>query len=501
MPRTTRSNSLEAPPLAEVIDNIGLGWAQFKNCSTGGAIWLADGAELLLITTVTNAVSNDWDLSPIEKGSVVTVVFIGVLFGNLCSGPLGDSKGRRFPVLISYFCIVVFSLLSSWTQDVEHLMLCRLMVGFSFGIGQPAYNAYQSEISPSKLRILVMGMVANFFTLGEVYTACLIMWNDPTMEDLDWRVLLQAGAFPAAFFGVLSFFVFQESPAWLANQGRYDEALEVLGKLASDNGYEGMDVHFQIADVDPQTQEQTGLREQLGIVFGSKMGPSTAIVCYSCFVLNFIFYGGLYAFPQVIAEVDFGGSPGANLLAGALWEFVGNAIGTMCAFYLLRKTAMKLFLVTCMCSLLCFTAGAANKNETTMKYVTLYAGYFGIKIFQCIGWLVVYMYATEIYPTKARATGTAVAMAGGRLAAMGSPLIFEYSQEQTGGFAFFFHLTAALCAVNILLVDLLPFETAGKSLKDDISSSEDEEVGHRLKEDISAEKSAIINKDSYGATN
>lgn len=46
----------------------------------------------------------------------MSFVFVGIFIGNMLSGWLGDIKGRRFPILLSYVMIFTFSLLStaSW---------------------------------------------------------------------------------------------------------------------------------------------------------------------------------------------------------------------------------------------------------------------------------------------------------------------------------------------------------------------------------------------------
>jgi len=69
------------------------------------------------------------------------------------------------------------------------------------------------------------------------------------------------------------------------------------------------------------------------------------------------------------------------------------------------------------------------------------AGLYGIKCFVSIGFLVVYQYAIEIYPTESRTTGVAITIGSGRLAGIISPLVIEAIVSVTGGFsAFFFHL-------------------------------------------------------------
>jgi MFS family permease len=130
----------DLPTLPEVVDNIGFGLAQLKAGCIGGGVYFADGAELLLISAVTDAVGKQWEMSAGERGMVVTIVFLGIMAGNFASGPIGDNYGRRQLIIAGFAGIFVFSILSSLTFNVATLAITRFFVGMSFGIGQPAWN-------------------------------------------------------------------------------------------------------------------------------------------------------------------------------------------------------------------------------------------------------------------------------------------------------------------------------------------------------------------------
>eukprot|EP00438_Fugacium_kawagutii_P020118 Skav226970 [mRNA] locus=scaffold51:356186:370706:- [translate_table: standard] len=97
------ANSQDKPTLGEVVDMIGMGPAQIRAGLLGGSVWMADGAELLLISSVADTLSREWQLSRFLKGFVVTVVYTGLMAGNISSGPAGIRFGRREAVLASFF--------------------------------------------------------------------------------------------------------------------------------------------------------------------------------------------------------------------------------------------------------------------------------------------------------------------------------------------------------------------------------------------------------------
>merc|ERR1719199_1726418 len=111
-PGAMHMRAASKPSIGEVVDRLGFGAAQARAAFLGGGVWLADGAELLLISSVTAAVADEWGFSALQRGAVVSIVFVGILAGNLFSGPVGDNFGRRQVILWSYTGIFVFSIVS-----------------------------------------------------------------------------------------------------------------------------------------------------------------------------------------------------------------------------------------------------------------------------------------------------------------------------------------------------------------------------------------------------
>lgn len=464
--------STQTGSAADVIERIGLGCGQWKALIAGGGVWLADGAELLLITSITKAVDKEWGLYTWEKGLIVSIVFFGVFIGNLLSGITGDVLGRRLPIITSYFGIVLFSLLSVLSTNSVGLCGTRFFVGVSFGLGQPCFNTFMGEITPSNHRMLMNAAAQMLFCGGELYSAMLIWWQDPLMQRLDWRWLVVMGAIPAMIFLGLSIFLLRESPSFLIVNGRTDEARAVLESIRDDNGVVDVDVYLPGDDSDTSGRSMTRrpsltMQDKLGIVLGRHMLYSTLVVCVSVFTLNFLFYGGLYSFPQILPHMRLQISPSVNLMVGALVEFPGYALASVLGGFMPRKTLMLLYLLCVMACVLVFNfAGQHWLGPHYEMQIFVEAAFVGHKIFVSVGFLVVYVYAVEIYPTVARTMGASFCLAAGRIGAMTAPTLFESLVELEGSFSGFFCASAALCAINALLVLFLPYETKDIILAD-----------------------------------
>lgn len=453
--------SEDKPTLGEVIDMIGMGPAQIRAGLLGGSVWMADGAELLLIGSVADTLSREWELSRFLKGFVVTIVYTGLMAGNIASGPVGVRFGRREAVLSCYFGIFCFSILSSTASSIALLLAWRFVVGFSIGLGQPAWMAIAAEITPSKCRILTAAITQSLFCVGEIYAACLLQVDDPSLKHLDWRRIIQMGAIPSLLLLCLSAPFLHQSPSYLQLKGRHAEALLVLDSMRRDNGAD-VSVDFRLPGSQisqAATESFLGvLQRQSQVILGSKLVLPTLALTYSCFIINLSYFGSLYAFPQVLSDlVDKGAA--RQLFIGALWELPGIVLGCVLGMLYPRITSLKFYLTMLATVLLLFIIGGNNRDRHWAFDVCLFTGYYGVKMAAQLGFVLVYQVANEIYPAEARTLGCGVCLAGGRLAAMLGPLFFEGITALTGTWLAFFLTMAAGAVLNLWISDVIP-ETA-----------------------------------------
>merc|ERR1719433_418747 len=86
--------------VGSVIEDIGTGPYQVKEALVSCSGNLADGTEMLLLSSVTHAVEKSWSLSATQTGSIMSFIYFGVLIGNMAGGPVSDRVGRRTPVIV-----------------------------------------------------------------------------------------------------------------------------------------------------------------------------------------------------------------------------------------------------------------------------------------------------------------------------------------------------------------------------------------------------------------
>merc|ERR1719362_1542737 len=275
---------------------------------------------------------------------------------------------------------------------------------------------------------------------------------------------------PAAIFFFVAYFFLEESPFFLAMSGDHERAKKVLDAIRRDNGLpETFDVSF--APLPPSdTGTGMGILEKYRLIFSRRIWFTTFAASFSCFTLNFLFYGSLYAYPQFLPAGGDSGVPAATLVWASVSELPGYVAGLVLGMYVTRKFSLQVF---------CFSSFAVTmllamlvKNIVGSEEIPYSIGLLlrtainCDKLFTTMGFCIVYLYSVEVYSTKARATGTGFCMAIGRLGAIISPVTYEIFSSNDDGNPFnFFFCMAMICLVNFVLLFFLTGENAGESSK------------------------------------
>jgi len=158
--------------------------------------------------------------------------------------------------------------------------------------------------------------------------------------------------------------------------------------MNSMNGGHCVRLEFSVPQVEPNKSGYADLKRNFGVIFGPAMLYSTLVSCFTCFCMNVLYYGGLYAFPQVLSEnVKTGSSPAFALLMGALWEAPGYIITYGCDRFMGRRPTIifgQIFLITCVLAFVHGGSSNNSENEDGLEYYMVHYGYAGYKCFASI---------------------------------------------------------------------------------------------------------------------
>lgn len=180
----------------------------------------------------------------------------GIVSGMLITPTLSKRFGRKPCMQLGCLIVIAFTFLQVFAKNMPSFIAGRLLMGIGQGIALPNGPTYISEIAPAAVRGKILSFWQVWYTIG----AFIVYWTaygcKTTKIDMglwQWRtpILLQV-FLPACVVGGL--FFCPESPRWLVEKGRIDEARHCL-ELTRDPDEVEIELESIIAAVDYERAE------------------------------------------------------------------------------------------------------------------------------------------------------------------------------------------------------------------------------------------------------
>jgi len=395
-------------------------------------------------------------LSNFQLELVTSLLLIGAMIGALIAGRLTGRIGRRPTIAITAVVFVLGVLLAAFTPTYQVLLIARVIIGLAVGSSSMSVPLYIGEIAPPRLRGGLVSLNQLAITLG-ILISYLVDYG--LSSSGNWRLMFGLAAAPAVLLlaGILTQ---RESPYWLIEHGRDDEARSVLARLrpAGEIDQEVTEIREIIG------QGRVGLRE----LFSRTVKPALVVgvgmaVFQQVTGINTVIY---YA-PSLLHDAGLGASSAllANVGIGAV-----NVMMTIVAIKLLDRSGRRPLLIRgsagmavgMIAAALAFTGGThltGARAAVAIAALVVYTGSFAIGLGP-VFWLMI----SEIYPQRVRGTAMSVASLanwGANFVVTISFLTLLSAIGGTGVFSLFAFLT--LVAVWFF-VRRVP-ETKGRSLQ------------------------------------
>ena len=197
-----------------------------------GLAFMADAMEVGLLSFVSECAGAEWNLTNEEIATITSSVFIGELFGGVVFGPLADNYGRKLAFLIACILITVAGIASAAAPNFTALVVLRAIVGIGVG-GLTVPFDLLAEFSPNEVRGRFLLTIEYFWTAGSVFVVGMA-WA--VLDSYGWRTLTYITAIPVIISCIISVRYLPESPLWLMEKGKVEEAEKVLKEASVFNG-------------------------------------------------------------------------------------------------------------------------------------------------------------------------------------------------------------------------------------------------------------------------
>jgi SP family galactose:H+ symporter-like MFS transporter len=173
-------------------------------------------------------IKQDWSLTAIQQGMVVSSVLVGALLGSAMCGKIADLFGRRSLIMATAVIFVTGSFGTGLAPNVELLIAGRFIIGMAVGFAGVSAPLYVSEIAPSSIRGALVSFNQLAISLGVLLSysvnAALASFED------GWRYMLMTGAIPGTLLSMGMLFL-PDSPRWLMTKKHETGARRMLKRI------------------------------------------------------------------------------------------------------------------------------------------------------------------------------------------------------------------------------------------------------------------------------
>jgi MFS family permease len=418
---------------------------------TTGLGVFCDGYDLSSIGIVLPLVIASFGIAKIgglESAMLAASALVGAAVGALIFGVLGQ-KGRKRFYGLDVFLMGVMAIAQAFAPNLEWLIAIRFVLGIGIGADYVLSPTIMAEHSNRANRGRTIGLgFGVMWPLGALFAGLLnlLLAGLGLSHDLQWRIVLAAGAVPA--FAVLYL------------RRRMPETARYLARIAADPGA-ALEV-IQSITGRPETPPAYDSRP-FGQVFAQH-----ARVIFSAALLWMLFdiviYSGILFGPSLIAKSLGLGPIEFSLLMAVVFSIPSTLYY---AFFGLDKFGRKPLQVTgfVAAAIMLITFALLKQNLSALPLLGLIVfGLYTIAINGAASVSGAGILGVELSPTRIRTVGQSITVVGGRIGASISaflfPLLFTHMGE-----AGVIGLLAGVALLGAVCTHLLVPETAGVSLE------------------------------------
>ena len=401
MPTTT---SPQLRDIGEILDEGRWSGTQIKMTCLAALAIVLDGFDGQLIGFAIPSIIKEWGLTRAAFAPVVAAGLVGMAIGSIFAGYIGDRFGRRVALLVS---ILVFGAATSCiglAPDLMTIGVLRFVAGLGIGGTLPSATTMAAEFTPQRRRAMAVTATIVSFPLGGVLAG---IYAGYVLPAYGWRGLFLMGGLVPVIFALVLMFAMSESPRFLSrHMERRGELLKLLGRF-------GMTFPADTVFTDRAEQLASDRSGAIGSLFDGPRLRDTLALWVAFFACLFAIYSVFSWLPTMMVAEGFSTAVAGNSLTA---YNLGGVFGALVCAQAITRFGSRWPMI------LCGAGGAASvlliklvpHEQTTL--IMLAFGLHGLFVnaVNCT----LYAVSAFVYPTAIRATGTATALAVGRLGAI-----------------------------------------------------------------------------------
>ncbi|MGB9846089.1 MAG: MFS transporter [Desulfotomaculales bacterium] len=374
-----------------------------------GTATFFDAFDALTIAYVMPVLIPLWHIKPGEIGLLLSISYVAQILGAIFIGWLSERIGRKKALMSSILIMVVMSVACALAWSYNSLFVFRFIQGLALGAEVPIAATYINEWSKKEGRGPFFVLYESIFNLGMIFTALAATLAIPVFG---WRVMFVIGILPALVVPVLAK-KYPESPRWMIDHGRYEEAEKSISlverEISEKYGKTLPPVQIVVENIEKKATKWSELFQ--GIY--CKRTLTLWVIMFAFYFINYAMQTWLPTLYTSQFHV-----PLQQAFIYSLCVNVTSFVAMVIVGLIIDKVGRRLifFLDFLGLAVICFLLWRTGiKTAQVLFWYTMVAGLF-LNMAS-----LVYLYATEIYPTRMRALGTSVSTSWVRIAAALGP--------------------------------------------------------------------------------
>ncbi len=407
--------------------------------ASGGT--LLDGFSIFSLGVAMPLVTRHFALSPLMVGLIGSALVLGAVFGAAVGGAAADRFGRKPAFLVDMAIIAVGAAISAMADAPQWVLFGQFLIGIGIGIDFPVSASYVSETMPKNDRSRMVVATIALQSVGLLFAAAVAIvtlrqWSSPA----DWRVLIGATGAGAGLFFLLRLWL-PESPRWLAEHGRLEEAGRIVSGIVRGP--------VPPAAAQPQAVSTPAARiggaaaagpRPLALLFSRRYRARTMLVSVPWFLMDIATYGvGLFT-PLILGAIHISSTTGPlarefidaeGTAAIDVFLLIGFLVGLWAVPRFGRIHMQVIGFVGMTLGMLILAAAVLAGGGAAAHIPIVFAGFILFNLAMNAGPnATTFALAPELFPTRVRASASgfaaATAKTGATLGIFVLPLVKEY---------------------------------------------------------------------------
>jgi MFS transporter, SP family, arabinose:H+ symporter len=431
--------------------------------SVGGFLF---GYDLSLIGAANVFLKEQFHLTEEVLGFTTASAALGCMCGPFLGAWLCDAIGRERTMLVASLLLAAGAIMTALAQTITLFNVFRIVGGVGVGLCSVASPMYIAEVAPAKMRGRLGIMYQLAIVVGSTAAPLVAYVLVRVFPDtVSWRWMF--GSQMAVVLVFASFlFLLPHSPRWLARQGRFEEARQVLARV---HGPETAQV--ELAEIRQSlAQEVGGFRElfQPGLRYALVIGLLLA------FFNNWTGWSAMGGYIPMLFEMAGVQQRHVAILQFSL-TYLAMALMTVGSMWLIDRVGRRpLWIVaSVLMAAITLVTGTVFHFQVRGPLVLLVIVLCTVPHGLALGGLP-WLMMSELFPTRIRAQAVAVTTTFLWVViytcAQFFPMLIGWSQRHLGSPAGAFWIFTLVCVFSTLFGWRMLPETKGRTLEEIASS-------------------------------